>query len=155
MGLPSSKAAVVPRLNEREGLHSPLCLYSQAEVPTGCRDTAGQERFRSLIPSYIRDSSVAVVVYDVSSKLPCPAHISCVDCRPAQLCACRRFNLTKRYLMMHTVRRSVCTDRQSFLNTARWIEEVRTERGSDVIIVLVGNKTDLVDKRYDLACCRP
>lgn len=32
-----------------------------------CRDTAGQERFRSLIPSYIRDSSVAVVVYDVSS----------------------------------------------------------------------------------------
>ncbi len=31
------------------------------------RDTAGQERFRSLIPSYIRDSSVAVVVYDVTS----------------------------------------------------------------------------------------
>jgi len=39
-------------------------------------------------------------------------------------------------------------DRTSFLNTARWVEEVRTERGSDVIIVLVGNKTDLVDKRY-------
>lgn len=38
-------------------------------------------------------------------------------------------------------------DRQSFLNTVRWIEEVRTERGTDVIIVLVGNKTDLVDKR--------
>ncbi|MCO5548707.1 hypothetical protein L7F22_002166 [Adiantum nelumboides] len=67
-------------------------------------DTAGQERFRSLIPSYIRDSSVAVVVYDVAN-------------------------------------------RQSFLNTARWVEEVRTERGSDVIIMLVGNKTDLVDKR--------
>ena len=32
-----------------------------------CRDTAGQERFRSLIPSYIRDSSVAVIVYDVAS----------------------------------------------------------------------------------------
>ncbi len=40
-----------------------------------------------------------------------------------------------------------CADRQSFLNTLRWIEEVRNERGSDVIIVLVGNKTDLVDKR--------
>ena len=39
-------------------------------------------------------------------------------------------------------------DRQSFINTAKWIEEVRTERGSDVIIMLVGNKTDLVDKRY-------
>lgn len=39
------------------------------------------------------------------------------------------------------------TNRQSFLNTARWISEVRTERGSDVIIFVVGNKTDLVDKR--------
>lgn len=39
------------------------------------------------------------------------------------------------------------TNRQSFLNIQRWVEEVRAERGSDVIIVLVGNKTDLVDKR--------
>jgi hypothetical protein len=31
-------------------------------------DSAGQERFRSIIPSYIRDSSVAVVVYDVTSE---------------------------------------------------------------------------------------
>ncbi|KAG5039879.1 hypothetical protein JHK82_012033 [Glycine max] len=37
--------------------------------------------------------------------------------------------------------------RQTFLNTSKWIEEVRSERGSDVIVVLVGNKTDLVDKR--------
>jgi Rab family protein len=29
-------------------------------------DTAGQERFRALIPSYIRDCSVAVIVYDVT-----------------------------------------------------------------------------------------
>ena len=38
-------------------------------------------------------------------------------------------------------------DRQSFLNTPKWIEEVRTERGDDVVIVLVGNKTDLAEKR--------
>mmetsp|Transcript_5111 Transcript_5111/g.2875 ORF Transcript_5111/g.2875 Transcript_5111/m.2875 type:complete len:97 (-) Transcript_5111:1000-1290(-) len=31
-------------------------------------DTAGQERFRGLIPSYIRDSSVAVAVYDVTNR---------------------------------------------------------------------------------------
>ncbi|XP_021727180.1 GTP-binding protein ypt1-like [Chenopodium quinoa] len=30
-------------------------------------DTTGQERFRSLIPSYIRDSLVDVIVYDVSN----------------------------------------------------------------------------------------
>jgi hypothetical protein len=40
-----------------------------------------------------------------------------------------------------------CADRQSFLNTPKWIEEVRTERGDDVVIVLVGNKTDLAEKR--------
>jgi Ras-related protein Rab-6A len=39
------------------------------------------------------------------------------------------------------------TNRQSFLNIHRWVDEVRAERGSDVIITLVGNKTDLVDKR--------
>ena len=33
------------------------------------RDTAGQERFRSLIPSYIRDSTVAVIVYDITSNI--------------------------------------------------------------------------------------
>ncbi|KAL1371042.1 hypothetical protein HN51_001266 [Arachis hypogaea] len=37
--------------------------------------------------------------------------------------------------------------RQTFLNTVKWIEEVRSERGNDVILVLVGNKTDLLDKR--------
>ncbi|KAG5459830.1 MAG: hypothetical protein BJ554DRAFT_8200 [Olpidium bornovanus] len=63
-----------------------------------------QERFRSLIPSYIRDSSVAVVVYDI-------------------------------------------TNRTSFVNTAQWIDDVRAERGHDVIIVLVGNKTDMNEKR--------
>lgn len=70
----------------------------------GCRDTAGQERFRSLIPSYIRDSSVAIVVYDI-------------------------------------------TNRASFLNTEQWIEDVRAERGNDVLIMLVGNKSDLKQHR--------
>ncbi|EJT77906.1 Ras-like protein Rab-6A [Gaeumannomyces tritici R3-111a-1] len=36
---------------------------------------------------------------------------------------------------------------KSFQNTRKWIEDVRAERGNDVIIVLVGNKTDLNDKR--------
>ncbi|KXN72232.1 ras-domain-containing protein [Conidiobolus coronatus NRRL 28638] len=38
------------------------------------------------------------------------------------------------------------TNRVSFENTAKWIDDVRSERGNDVIIVLVGNKTDLRDK---------
>lgn len=38
-------------------------------------------------------------------------------------------------------------DANSFQQTSKWIDDVRTERGSDVIIMLVGNKTDLSDKR--------
>uniref|UniRef100_A0A8C3PL77 RAB6A, member RAS oncogene family n=1 Tax=Calidris pygmaea TaxID=425635 RepID=A0A8C3PL77_9CHAR len=54
------------------------------------------------------------------------------------------------------------TNVNSFQQTTKWIDDVRTERGSDVIIMLVGNKTDLADKRYEgtmsfkmlfLICC--
>lgn len=41
----------------------------------------------------------------------------------------------------------VAVDANSFHQTSKWIDDVRTERGSDVIIMLVGNKTDLSDKR--------
>lgn len=116
------------------------------------RDTAGQERFRSLIPSYIRDSSVAVIVYDVASMLSFYFvvllwnHLLLYTC----LFSCYV------YTCLHGKTSPFCeiansnfdgVGRQSFQNTTKWIEEVRTERGSDVIIVLVGNKTDLVDKR--------
>jgi Ras-related protein Rab-6A len=38
--------------------------------------------------------------------------------------------------------------RDSFTNTSKWVEDVRSERGNDVVICLVGNKTDLGnDKR--------
>ena len=39
------------------------------------------------------------------------------------------------------------SSRKSFENTRKWVDDVRGERGQDVIIVLVGNKTDLGDKR--------
>ena len=42
----------------------------------------------------------------------------------------------------------LCADRESFLNTQQWIQDVKEERGADVIIALVGNKIDLSDRRY-------
>ena len=39
------------------------------------------------------------------------------------------------------------TNKTSFQNCDKWIEDVRSERGGEVIIMLVGNKTDLSDKR--------
>lgn len=79
-------------------------LSNDRQVRLMLWDTAGQERFRALLPSYIRDSSVAVIVYDV-------------------------------------------TNRKTFVHTDQWIEDVKVERGQDVLIVLVGNKTDLQMKR--------
>jgi Ras-related protein Rab-6A len=39
------------------------------------------------------------------------------------------------------------TNRKSFANTSKWIEDVRAERGDDVVIILVGNKTDMAERR--------
>ncbi|XP_032928223.1 ras-related protein Rab-41 [Catharus ustulatus] len=41
----------------------------------------------------------------------------------------------------------ITSELEFFQQTSKWIDDVRTERGSDVIIMLVGNKTDLADKR--------
>ena len=99
---------------------------------------AGACSCRSLIPSYIRDSNVAIVVYDITSK-----SVQCDDERSNDEC--------------------IVLDINSFQQTSRWIDDVRTERGTDVIVmlgktcsiifisqpicILVGNKTDLADKR--------
>ena len=45
-------------------------------------------------------------------------------------------------------------DANSFHQTSKWIDDVRNERANDVIIMLVGNKTDLADKRYSLCFSR-
>lgn len=102
-----------------------MCVYYSF---LACLSSGVCRRFRSLIPSYIRDSSVAVVVYDITSE-------------PLVVCtAC---------FSSHSV---ALADRASFLNTSKWIEDVRNERGSDVVIMLVGNKTDMSERRSVLRC---
>jgi len=39
------------------------------------------------------------------------------------------------------------SNRDSFLNTSNWMDDVRKERGTDIVICLVGNKADLADER--------
>lgn len=65
-------------------------------------DTAGQEKFKSLIPSYIKDSHCVVVVYDLTS-------------------------------------------RDSFQSVEKWIADAKELRDDQALIVLAGNKADLVD----------
>ena len=105
-----------------------------------------------MIPSYIRDSSVAVVVYDITSVF-----------HSSYFCFLERYCLLAfTTLQYNSKSRSLAhcivvpllfaelfpTDRNSFQHTSKWIDDVRSERGNDVIIMLVGNKTDLADKRY-------
>ena len=39
------------------------------------------------------------------------------------------------------------TSRESFESTTKWIADVRAQRGNDVVVVLVGNKSDLTENR--------
>lgn len=39
------------------------------------------------------------------------------------------------------------TQKQSFISIDKWIEDVRNERGNDVIIMVAANKSDLEDRR--------
>lgn len=66
-------------------------------------DSAGQEKFRSLIPNYIRGSSLIFLIYDISNKL-------------------------------------------SYEHIPDWIQFIKNIDNNGIII-LVGNKIDLNDKR--------
>ncbi|XP_033919580.1 ras-related protein Rab-41 isoform X7 [Melopsittacus undulatus] len=121
-------------------------------------DTAGQERFRSLIPSYICDSAVAVIVFDITkSEKPTSVMFGYlgqaykVRLQLWDTAGQERFrSLIPSYIRDSTIAVVVydITNLNSFQQTSKWIDDVRTERGSDVIIMLVGNKTDLADKRF-------
>mmetsp|Transcript_4676 Transcript_4676/g.6916 ORF Transcript_4676/g.6916 Transcript_4676/m.6916 type:complete len:219 (+) Transcript_4676:118-774(+) len=39
------------------------------------------------------------------------------------------------------------TDRKSFLSAPKWLDDVKKDRGNDVLIMLVGNKTDLAEEQ--------
>jgi small GTP-binding protein len=67
-------------------------------------DTAGQELFRSVTRGYYRNSAVAYLVFDLTS-------------------------------------------RSSFVSLDRWLADIRDVSPSDIIIVVLGNKNDLVSTR--------
>ncbi|CAL8401610.1 unnamed protein product [Boreogadus saida] len=81
---------------------------------------------------YLEDRTVSLDLWRVSTA-------GCGTDRIAKVWIGSRFHRQKRCLR--------CLHVNSFQQTTKWIDDVRTERGSDVIIMLVGNKTDLADKR--------
>lgn len=67
-------------------------------------DTAGQEAFRSITRSYYKNSTCALIVYDITNK-------------------------------------------KTFQSITSWVNECREMSSKDILMILVGNKTDLEDKR--------
>jgi len=48
--------------------HSKNITIENTSIRLLLYDTAGQEKFKSLIPMYIRDANIIIVVYDITSK---------------------------------------------------------------------------------------
>ena len=48
--------------------HTKSVIINNKSVKLLLYDTAGQEKFRSLIPMYIRDANIIIIVYDISIK---------------------------------------------------------------------------------------
>jgi Ras-related protein Rab-6A len=84
--------------------HSKNVTINNTSVRLLLYDTAGQEKFKSLIPMYIRDANIIIVVYDITNK-------------------------------------------DTFIHTGHWLNEVKDLKREDAIFCLVGNKFDLIDKR--------
>jgi len=49
--------------------HSKNVVINRKNVRLNFYDTAGQEKFKSLIPMYIRDANIIIIVFDVSNKI--------------------------------------------------------------------------------------
>lgn len=98
--------------------HSKNVKIDNQDVRLLLFDTAGQEKFRSLIPMYIRDANIIILVYDITSKI-----------------FINKFHL-------------VILDNESYKHvTNHWLEQIKDVKRNDAIFALVGNKSDLIDKR--------
>ena len=84
-------------------LSKTIYIYDQ-EVRLILYDTAGQEKFRSLIPMYIREAQIILLIYDISNK-------------------------------------------DSFSSIPTWFSQILDVKNDEAVFALVGNKSDLNDKR--------
>lgn len=62
------KTAVLKRPDAVQDCIHPFLSPCLPFIDVECRDTAGQERYRSLAPMYYRGAAAAIVVYDTTSK---------------------------------------------------------------------------------------
>lgn len=101
-------------------------------------DTAGQERFRTIAAAYYRGAHGIIMVYDVTDG----GAYRCVSC-VVHMTHWMSTNVT--YLLPWT---------ETFSNVKGWMQEIERYASEGVRKLIIGNKSDLVEKKvveYSLA----
>jgi len=80
-------------------------------------DTAGSERFKSLIPTYLKNANAIILTYDITS------------------------NHKLFYFKF------IKLDKNSFLSLPQWLKDISDKVPEDVYIIVAGNKLDMESKR--------
>jgi Ras-related protein Rab-11A len=94
-------------------------------------DTAGQERYRAITSAYYRGAVGALLVYDITKSGVCGTRLSALfpQLLGAALCP--------------VVLMAVSSAAVTFENVERWLKELRDHADNNIVIMLVGNKSDL------------
>ncbi|XP_023868992.1 ras-related protein Rab-37 isoform X1 [Salvelinus sp. IW2-2015] len=113
-----------------------VVTVDNAKVKLQIWDTAGQERFRSVTHAYYRDAQGNLCSI---KTLP-----GCVCCRMLRTHGCVRLSafLSSALLLLYDI-----TSKSSFDNIRAWLTEVHEYAQKDVVIMLLGNKTDMAGER--------
>lgn len=116
-------------------------------------DTAGQENFRSLVPMFLRDAKIALLVYDITSMVGKITHAKSWGVLGQRI----SINTSMFFVRIRSYKWNKYTDRcdilgyrnilqESFLNLQAWQSDLLTAE-PEVTVAVIGNKSDLKDYR--------
>ena len=83
-------------------------------------DTAGQERYRAITSAYYRGAVGALLVYDIGN-----------------------YHHWEYWRSVVTVTVTIAAKHLTYENVERWLRELRDHADANIVIMLVGNKSDL------------
>lgn len=109
---------------------SQLTIYHK-KIVLRIWDTAGQENYRAILPLYFKNSSLAIIVFDITNRSSFDHLIK--NSKPKSNATQNNDNND--------------TNNKSFYETGSWIDLVAQYAPQECKMVIVGNKTDLKDRR--------
>ncbi|KAL2726083.1 LOW QUALITY PROTEIN: ras-related protein Rab-37-like isoform X2 [Vespula maculifrons] len=127
-----------------------IITVDETRVKLQIWDTAGQERFRSVTHAYYRDAhgtiAIIIIVLVVSKFISFPLRWSQSKQKIIPSClsplSINIARLLSALLLLYDV-----TNKTSFDNIRAWLSEIREHANEDVVIMLLGNKSDCGQER--------